>query len=68
MIGIILVLVVAIGLVPTVTQSHTGLHDRPGKVKLRIQALINILIFTEFLILSLTPIHSQYCESKKKTT
>ena len=27
-------------------------------VKLRIQALINILIFTELVILSLTPLHS----------
>ena len=35
------------------------------QVKLRIQALINILIFTERLILSLTPLHSQYCVSTK---
>ena len=34
------------------------------QVKLRI---LNIFIFTELLILSLTPLHSQYCESKKKT-
>ena len=35
------------------------------QVKLRIQARINILIFTELLNLSLTPLHSQYCESRK---
>ena len=35
------------------------------QVKLRIHALINILIFTELLILSLTQLHSQYCGSTK---
>ena len=35
------------------------------QVKLRVQAPISILIFTELLILSLTPLHSQYCERKK---
>ena len=39
-------------------QIHTMLYV-VCQVKLRIQALINIL-FTELLILSLTPLHSQY--------
>ena len=36
------------------------------QVKLKIQALINILIFTELLILNLPPLlHGQYCGNTK---
>ena len=48
-----------------VTPMHVAQKILVRQVKLRIQALINILIFSELLILSLPPLHSQYCEEKK---
>ena len=37
-----------IGLVPTVTQSHTGLHGRPIENSTYELAKLNILVFTIF--------------------